>query len=120
MLGDPQTTYPVLHVAGTNGKGSTARMIDALLTRMGLRTGRYTSPHLQLVTERIAIDGSPIPASKYVEIYEDVAPYVSMVDGAGGPDSPSMSKFEVLTGMAFVNRRSVVSGRPPAGARCPR
>ncbi|WP_281287637.1 bifunctional tetrahydrofolate synthase/dihydrofolate synthase [Amycolatopsis rhizosphaerae] len=99
VLGDPQRTYPVLQVAGTNGKGSTARMIDALLTRMGLRVGRYTSPHLQLVTERIALDGAPIPASKYVETYRDIAPYVSMVDGAGGPP---MSKFEVLTGMAFA------------------
>ncbi|GHG58013.1 bifunctional tetrahydrofolate synthase/dihydrofolate synthase [Amycolatopsis acidiphila] len=99
VLGEPQTTYPVLQVAGTNGKGSTARMIDALLTRMGLRVGRYTSPHLQLVTERIALDGAPIPASKYVDIYHDIAPYVAMVDGAGGPP---MSKFEVLTGMAFA------------------
>jgi dihydrofolate synthase/folylpolyglutamate synthase len=99
VLGDPQKTYPVLHVAGTNGKGSTARMIDALLSRMGLRVGRYTSPHLQLVTERIALDGAPIPASKYVDIYHDIAPYIAMVDGAGGPP---MSKFEVLTGMAFA------------------
>ncbi|HKS45983.1 MAG TPA: folylpolyglutamate synthase/dihydrofolate synthase family protein [Amycolatopsis sp.] len=99
VLGDPQKTYPVLHVAGTNGKGSTARMIDALLTRMGLRVGRYTSPHLQLVTERIAVDGALIPVSKYVEIYRDIVPFVSMVDSAGGPP---MSKFEVLTGMAFA------------------
>nr|WP_281174189.1 folylpolyglutamate synthase/dihydrofolate synthase family protein [Amycolatopsis taiwanensis] len=99
VLGDPQKTYPVLHVAGTNGKGSTTRMIDALLTRLGLRVGRYTSPHLQLVTERIAVDGAPIPIAKYVETYRDIAPYVSMVDGAGGPP---MSKFEVLTGMAFA------------------
>lgn len=99
VLSDPQKTYPVLQVAGTNGKGSTARMIDALLSRMGLRVGRYTSPHLQLVTERIALDGAPIRASKYVDIYHDIAPYVAMVDGAGGPP---MSKFEVLTGMAFA------------------
>jgi dihydrofolate synthase/folylpolyglutamate synthase len=102
VLGDPQTTYPVLHVAGTNGKGSVARMIDALLTRMGVRVGRYTSPHLQLVTERIALDGSPIPASTYVHVYEDIAPYVAMVDGSAGPGEPAMSKFEVLTGMAFA------------------
>ncbi|WP_158880906.1 bifunctional tetrahydrofolate synthase/dihydrofolate synthase [Amycolatopsis anabasis] len=102
VLGDPQCTYPVLHVAGTNGKSSTARMIDALLTRMGLRTGRFTSPHLQLVTERIALDDAPIAASKYVDVYRDIAPYVSMVDSAGGPDDPAMSKFEVLTGMAFA------------------
>ncbi|PXY27506.1 bifunctional tetrahydrofolate synthase/dihydrofolate synthase [Prauserella muralis] len=102
LLGDPQKTYPVLHVAGTNGKSSTARMIEALLTRMGLRVGRYTSPHLQLVTERISIDGAPISAEKYVDTYRDIAPFVTMVDNAAGPDEPRMSKFEVLTGMAFA------------------
>lgn len=102
LMGEPHRGYPVLHVAGTNGKGSTARMIDALLTRMGLRVGRYTSPHLQLVTERIALDGAPISAAAYVDLYRDVAPYVTMVDNAGGPDAVPMSKFEVLTGMAFA------------------
>ncbi|MFF5991653.1 bifunctional tetrahydrofolate synthase/dihydrofolate synthase [Prauserella flavalba] len=102
LLGDPQTTYPVIHVAGTNGKSSTARMIEALLTRMGLRVGRYTSPHLQLVTERISIDGAPISAEKYVATYRDIAPFVSMVDRGAGPDDPLMSKFEVLTAIAFA------------------
>lgn len=101
LLGEPHRGYPVLHVAGTNGKGSTARMIDALLTRMGLRVGRYTSPHLQLVTERIALDGVPISAARYAELWNDIAPYVAMVDGAD-PDGVPMSKFEVLTGMAFA------------------
>ncbi|MER6665197.1 folylpolyglutamate synthase/dihydrofolate synthase family protein [Amycolatopsis japonica] len=102
LMGEPHRGYPVLHVAGTNGKGSTTRMIDALLTRMGLRVGRYTSPHLQLVTERIALDGAPISAAAYVDLYRDVAPYVTMVDNAGGQDAVPMSKFEVLTGMAFA------------------
>ncbi len=101
LLGEPNRGYPVLHVAGTNGKGSTARMIDALLTRMGLRVGRYTSPHLQLVTERIALDGQPISAARYAELWHDIAPYVSMVDGAAA-DGVAMSKFEILTGMAFA------------------
>ncbi|WP_103343415.1 bifunctional tetrahydrofolate synthase/dihydrofolate synthase [Amycolatopsis sp. CA-126428] len=101
LLGEPNRGYPVLHVAGTNGKGSTARMIDALLTRMGLRVGRYTSPHLQLVTERIALDGRPISAARYAELWNDIAPYVSMVDGAAA-DGVAMSKFEILTGMAFA------------------
>ncbi|RSM38302.1 bifunctional folylpolyglutamate synthase/dihydrofolate synthase [Amycolatopsis balhimycina DSM 5908] len=101
LLGEPNRGYPVLHVAGTNGKGSTARMIDALLTRMGLRVGRYTSPHLQLVTERIALDGRPISAARYAELWQDIAPYVSMVDGAAA-DGVAMSKFEILTGMAFA------------------
>ena len=102
MLGEPQTTYSVLHVAGTNGKTSTARMIEALLSRMGLRVGRYTSPHLQLATERISIDGGPVSAADYVDAFRDVAPFVGMVDKATGDEGPAMSKFEVLTGMAFA------------------
>jgi dihydrofolate synthase/folylpolyglutamate synthase len=99
LLGDPHKSYPILHVAGTNGKTSVTRMIDALLTRIGLRTGRYTSPHLQLVTERIAIDNAPIPPERYVEVYRDVEPYVEMIDRGA---EVRMSKFEVLTGMAFA------------------
>lgn len=99
LLGAPHRSAPVLHVAGTNGKTSTARMLDALLTRIGLRTGRYTSPHLQLVTERICMDGEPIAPARYVDAYADVAPYVTLVDQSS--DTP-MSKFEVLTAMAFA------------------
>jgi len=103
ILGDPQRSYPVIGVAGTNGKSSVTRMIDALLTRIGLRTGRYTSPHLQRVTERIALDGAPLPARRYVDTWHEIAPYVGVVDRAqehrGGP---SCSKFEVLTAMAFA------------------
>ncbi|MBB1157277.1 MULTISPECIES: bifunctional tetrahydrofolate synthase/dihydrofolate synthase [Amycolatopsis] len=101
LLGEPNQGYPVVHIAGTNGKGSVARMVDSLLTRMGLRSGRYTSPHLQLVTERIALDGRPVSAARYAELYQDIAPYVAMVDGAS-EDGVPMSKFEVLTGMAFA------------------
>ncbi|WHT20813.1 bifunctional folylpolyglutamate synthase/dihydrofolate synthase [Crossiella sp. CA-258035] len=99
LLGDPQRSYPVVHIAGTNAKTSTSRMIDALFTRIGLRTGRYTSPHLQLATERISVDGGPIGPDRYVEVYRDVEPYVSLVDGR---QPVPMSKFEVLTGMAFA------------------
>ncbi len=99
LLGMPQRSYPVLHIAGTNGKTSVARMLDALLTRIGLRVGRYTSPHLQRATERISLDGVPIGPERYTEAYQDIAPFIAMVD-AGSP--VSMSKFEVLTGMAFA------------------
>jgi dihydrofolate synthase/folylpolyglutamate synthase len=99
VLGDPHRSYPVVQVSGTNGKTSTTRMIDALLTRVGLRTGRFTSPHLQLVTERIALDGEPISPERYVEVYRDIEPYVSLVDRAS--EIP-LSKFEVLTGMAYA------------------
>jgi len=99
VLGEPQRSYPVVHITGTNGKTSTSRMIDALFTRIGLRTGRYTSPHLQLATERISLDGAPISALQYVEVYHDIEPYIAMVDAKS---DVRMSKFEVLTGMAFA------------------
>jgi dihydrofolate synthase / folylpolyglutamate synthase len=99
LLGSPQRGYPVLHIAGTNGKTSVARMLDALLSRIGLRVGRYTSPHLQRATERISLDGAPISPERYVEAYHDIEPYVALVD-AGSP--VPLSKFEVLTGMALA------------------
>ncbi|MFD1051426.1 hypothetical protein ACFQ1S_40730, partial [Kibdelosporangium lantanae] len=99
VLGNPHQSYPVIHITGTNGKTSTARLIDALLTRIGLRVGRFTSPHLQLVTERIAIDGVPISPEKYVRTYQEIEPYIAMVDGAS---DIRMTKFEVLVGMAYA------------------
>ncbi|OMC49955.1 folylpolyglutamate synthase/dihydrofolate synthase family protein [Mycobacterium sp. IS-1264] len=103
LLGSPQRGYPSIHVAGTNGKTSVVRMIDALLTALHRRTGRTTSPHLQSAVERIAIDGEPISPARYVETYREIEPFVQMIDeqsrAAGGP---AMSKFEVLTGMAFA------------------
>lgn len=99
ILGDPQRNYPAVHVAGTNGKTSTARLLDAVLSRIGLRTGRTTSPHLQLVTERISIDNAPIDPQRYVEVFRDIQPYVDMVDAQ---QPIRLSKFEVLTGMAFA------------------
>ncbi|EWC61928.1 Dihydrofolate synthase [Actinokineospora spheciospongiae] len=99
LLADPQTAYPVVQVAGTNGKTSVTRMVDALMTALGVRTGRFTSPHLQLVTERISLDNAPIDPARYVEVYRDVEPYLAMVDNAG---DIRLSKFEVLTAMAFA------------------
>jgi dihydrofolate synthase / folylpolyglutamate synthase len=103
LLGSPQRGYPSIHIAGTNGKTSVARMIDALLTALHRRTGRTTSPHLQSAIERIAIDGKPISPAQYVSTYREIEPFVQMVDAqseAGG--GPAMSKFEVLTAMAFA------------------
>lgn len=103
LLGSPQRNYPSIHIAGTNGKTSVARMIDALVTALHQRTGRTTSPHLQSAVERISIDGKPISPAKYVETYREIEPFVELVDqqshAAGGP---SMSKFEVVTAMAFA------------------
>ncbi|MFD6419410.1 bifunctional folylpolyglutamate synthase/dihydrofolate synthase [Streptomyces sp. NPDC060194] len=99
VLGEPQRAYPSIHITGTNGKTSTARMIEALLGAFDLRTGRYTSPHVQSVTERISLDGVPIPAERFVETYRDIQPYVEMVDAA---QEYRLSFFEVLTGMAYA------------------
>ncbi|MBY3987727.1 bifunctional folylpolyglutamate synthase/dihydrofolate synthase [Rhodococcus fascians] len=103
LLGSPQKAYPSIHVAGTNGKTSVTRMIDALLTAFHRRTGRTTSPHLQMATERISIDGRPVSPRTYVDTYNEIAPFVEMIDAqseaAGGP---RMSKFEVVTAMAFA------------------
>jgi dihydrofolate synthase/folylpolyglutamate synthase len=99
LLGEPQRAYPVIHITGTNGKTSTARMIEGLLRAFSLRTGRYTSPHVESITERISLDGEPVGAERFAEIYRDVLPYVQMVDAA---QPIAMSFFEVLTGMAFA------------------
>ncbi|WP_028930075.1 bifunctional folylpolyglutamate synthase/dihydrofolate synthase [Pseudonocardia asaccharolytica] len=101
LMGEPERGYPVVHLTGTNGKTSTARMVEAILGQIGLRTGRYTSPHLLLATERISLDNRPITPERYVELYREVAPFVDLVD-AGRGDRPALSKFEVLTAMAFA------------------
>jgi len=103
LLGSPQHNYPCIHIAGTNGKTSVARMIDALLTAFGQRTGRTTSPHLQSVVERIAIDNRPISPARYVQTYGEIEPFVQLVDAQSVAEGgPAMSKFEVLTAMAFA------------------
>jgi folylpolyglutamate synthase/dihydrofolate synthase len=99
LLGDPQHAYPVVHVTGTNGKTSTTRMIETLLRERGLRTGRFTSPHLVSMRERIAVDGVPISAERFIELYEEIAPYVQLVDDQ---QPAPMSFFEILTGMMFA------------------
>ncbi|MGJ6123358.1 folylpolyglutamate synthase/dihydrofolate synthase family protein [Mycolicibacterium sp. Y3] len=103
LLGAPQRSYPSIHIAGTNGKTSVARIIDALLIALHRRTGRTTSPHLQSAVERISIDGKPLTPAQYVAVYREIEPFIELVDAqsevAGGP---KMSKFEVLTAMAFA------------------
>jgi dihydrofolate synthase/folylpolyglutamate synthase len=103
LLGNPQHAYPAIHIAGTNGKTSVTRMIDSLLQAFHRRTGRITSPHLQLVTERIAIDGTPISPRLYVDTYRELEPFITMVDDSStAQGGPRMSKFEVLTAMAYA------------------
>ena len=98
-LGSPQLSYPTIHIAGTNGKTSTSRVIDSLCQELGLRTGRFTSPHLESMVERIAINGSPIDELTFVKNYKDIEPYLALVDEKM-PDP--LSFFEVMTALAFV------------------
>jgi dihydrofolate synthase/folylpolyglutamate synthase len=98
LLGDPQRAYPVIHLTGTNGKTSTSRMIDALLRARGLRTGRFTSPHVESMRERISLDGEPLGEEQFLAAFNEVAPYTHLVDR--GSEHP-LSFFETIVGMAF-------------------
>src|SRR5580692_3637517 len=98
LLGDPQQAYPVIHLTGTNGKTSTSRMTEALLRARGLRTGLFTSPHLSFVGERICVDGQPLDAEQFVTAYDEIKPYLDLVDAQ---HEVPLSFFEVLVGMAF-------------------
>ncbi|MFC6080051.1 bifunctional folylpolyglutamate synthase/dihydrofolate synthase [Sphaerisporangium aureirubrum] len=98
LLGQPQRSYPVVHITGTNGKSSTARMVDTLLRERNLRVGRFTSPHLTSMRERITVDGKPLSEERFVQVYEDVQPYLELVDKQQG----RLSFFETLTAMAYA------------------
>lgn len=103
ILGDPQNTFPTVHITGTNGKTSTARMIDAVLTAFGVRVGRFTSPHLIDVRERISIEGAPISREAFIAAWNDITPYVEMVDTKSVADGGvRLSFFEVFTALALV------------------
>ena len=99
LLGDPQGSYPVIHLTGTNGKTSTSRLTESLLRTMGLRTGRFTSPHLERMTERICLDGDPLTDEQFVRAFNDVAPYTHLVDARS--EHP-LSFFETIVGMAYA------------------
>lgn len=99
MLGSPQLTYPTIHIGGTNGKTTTARMIDSLLFEMGLRTGRFTSPHLESYLERISINGQSIDAKELIFTFNDISAYFDLMDTKF--DNP-ISFFEAITALAFA------------------
>lgn len=99
MLGEPQRSFRVVHLTGTNGKTSTSRMVDALLRALDLRTGRFTSPHVERMAERISVDGEPLDDEAFVRAFNDVAPYTHLVD----EDQPHpLSFFETVVGMAYA------------------
>ena len=98
-LGSPQLSYPTIHIAGTNGKTTTSRMIDSLFRQLGYRTGRFTSPHLESFLERISINGAPIPAEGLIATYNDIALYLDLIDSR---QPHPISFFEAMTALAFV------------------
>jgi dihydrofolate synthase/folylpolyglutamate synthase len=98
LLGDPQASYPVVHLTGTNGKTSTSRMVDTLLRALNLRTGRFTSPHVERMSERICVDGEPLDDEAFVRAFNDIAPYTHLVDAE---QEHPLSFFETIVGMAF-------------------
>ncbi|MBA3780480.1 MAG: bifunctional folylpolyglutamate synthase/dihydrofolate synthase [Nocardioides sp.] len=99
LLGDPQRSFRVIHLTGTNGKTSTSRMIDTLLRALDLRTGRFTSPHLEKMSERISIDGEPLSDEAFVRAFNDVAPFTHLVDA---DQTHPLSFFEAVVGMAYA------------------
>ena len=94
LLGNPEQKYPILHVAGTKGKGSTSALMASALTAAGYKTGLYTSPHLQDYDERIQIDGRPISHAQLAELVEKVKPHVAAV--------PKLTTFEITTAIGFL------------------
>src|SRR3954464_12756217 len=99
VLGSPQRSYPAIHLTGTNGKTSTARMIDALLRAHGLHTGRYTSPHLETVRERISLDGEPVSEERLVATYREIEPLADLVDDR---HAEPLTYFDMTTAMAYA------------------
>ena len=99
LLGQPQRNYDVVQLTGTNGKTSTARMIETLLRGLGLRTGRFTSPHLETIRERIVLDGEPLSEDAFISAFNDVAPYTHLVDAQ---NEHPLSFFETVVGMAYA------------------
>ncbi len=103
LLGEPQTSAPVIHLTGTNGKTTTARIIEQVLIAHGLRTGRYTSPHLTKVTERISIDGKPVDDDTFVRIFNEVAPLLEIVDAQlEAEGEQTLTYFETVTALGFA------------------
>ena len=98
-LGSPELSYPTVHIGGTNGKTSTARMVDSIFTELDYRTGRFTSPHLESMLERISIKGEPITPEGFIATYNDIALYLDLIDSR---QPHPISFFEAITALAFV------------------
>ena len=103
LLGDPQKAYRIIHVTGTNGKTSTSRFIERLLREHGLRTGRFTSPHLVKINERISLDGEPVSDERLYGVWTEISPILEIVDAeleAAG--ETKLTFFEAITILGFA------------------
>jgi dihydrofolate synthase / folylpolyglutamate synthase len=98
LLDHPELTYPSIHITGTNGKTTTARMVTALACAHGLATGTYVSPHVDDLTERLSLCAEPIPQEEFAETYEHLLPFLERVDGP----SLRVTYFETLTALAYL------------------
>lgn len=104
LLGDPQRSYPIVHITGTNGKTSTSRMTESILRAYGLRTGLMTSPHLVRVNERIVVDGQPISNRSLAANWDDISPFLALVDSElQAKDEEPLTFFEALTVLAYAS-----------------
>lgn len=103
LLGDVHRAAPVIHITGTNGKTSTARMIGRILRELNLHTGRFTSPHLSRVTERISLDGRPVSDETFVRMWDEIKPVLALVDAdlVAAGENP-LTYFEALTVLGFA------------------
>ena len=99
LLNNPERAVPAIHITGTNGKSSTARIVTGLLGAAGLSVGTYTSPHLQSVRERIASNGEPLEETAFAELFDHIKPYVDVVEAKL---SDRISYFELMTAMFFL------------------
>ena len=102
LLGDPQTSFPMIHLTGTNGKTSTTRIVERLVREHGLKTGRFTSPHLHDFRERISLDGEPVDVERLVRVWDDIEPFIAMVDHESTSNGGvRMTYFEVIVVLAY-------------------
>ncbi|MGY8719622.1 MAG: bifunctional folylpolyglutamate synthase/dihydrofolate synthase, partial [Verrucomicrobiia bacterium] len=99
-IGHPERQLPVIHLAGTNGKGSTAAMLDQILRRAGKKVGLYTSPHLVKLGERVQVEREILTETEIVEYTRELLPVAERLGASSPDDHPSF--FEFMTAMAFL------------------